>query len=193
MEKERLKMLLNVVAILAVASAVAILVMRIFSPYHENYTTKVEQLFSEYNVNLDPVYCTQTLLDGNNSKLTAYYCTVDANINISDKNVTAEFVARGNLLVLQEGNKLYLYKLEPSTNEILRKTPITDDVKNVITKVTLIMDNYALCKEWTSNSDIECYIPTNKAPLGNAIIIYAPLFELVKDDSGNITRVIVHV
>ena len=181
---------------LGLAALIAIFLTYAFFYYlfpvaDHQYTDRVKDLFKEYNVGLDPVTCRSVLVTGVRDGTHTYYCTVDANVNLHETNHHIYYVARGNLLVVDEGNRLLLYKLEPYSGAPLSMNRIPEKYAEALLPITLVVDNKALCISSTG-SVVSCYVPTNKAPLGKATILYAPLIDFTVQD-GNIAKVVVHV
>ncbi len=178
-------------AFLLVLFAVALTMLYYDMGQAKDARDTVKAMFQEYNVNLTPVTCKQAIVKDENGLEDAYACTVDATIQLNDQNINTEYVARGKLLVIKDGNQLLLFKLEPWDNGPFTRTEIPDYVAEALSKVTLVFGNHALCTTKMGNT-VSCYFPTNKAPIGNATIVYAPLIDL-EIENNQVSKVIVHV
>lgn len=176
--------------LIAIGAAVAVWLYAV-EYTKQDLTSSAIELFKEYNVPLNVVKCGAFAIHQGNNVTIAYSCTVDANVNLRDKNTSTKFIARGNLIVVKDENNLYLYKLEPVPSEPLEEVNVPDDVRRALSSVTLVMGDRMLCKQFRRDY-MKCYIPTNRATYGNASIVYEPLFEIYKE-GNTIEKVIVHV
>lgn len=137
----------------------------------------------DYNVPLDLVTCRPTP--------TGPLCTADANIQVPDTN-GIRYTARADVLIVEDGNTLTIVKLTPPPETtMIREAEIPDEVREAIGKITLVFGDTMYCITNTATK-LKCYIPTNQAPLGNATIKFAPLFEIQFEDN-NVTSVLVYV
>ena len=161
---------------------------------HLDRIQQISATLAEYNV---PDFLVQECQDAPIGTL----CTLDVEIKLPDKNITALYYARGKVLLYNESNKLVLYKLEPAPENpfVLEEMNIPDNIREALSKVTLVIGNRMFCEQYVATSvdgtvtrHYKCYIPTNVAPIGKTTIYYAPLFE-IDDNNGEIVRVIVHV
>lgn len=155
-----------------------------FGSMDQNVTGKASALISEYNVPLNVRQCIEDY--------EGYICQADANINLPDNNTGIHFVATAQVLITQEGNDLYIVKLTPGFDYgHLVKYRIPDNIKEALTNLTLVASDYMYCTT-ASSTEYRCYVPTNMAPLGNATLYYAPLFEITMD-GNTVKKVLVYV
>lgn len=176
--------LLMYCVVLALVVLLSALLVYIFWHIEGNTTGDVAKLLSEYNVPLEVKQCTKDY--------EGYVCQADANILLPDKNTDVEFIATAQVFITQEDNALYIVKVTPGFDAgHLFKQEIPENIKEVLKAITLVVSDKMYCLT-ASEREYRCYIPTNIAPMGNATLYYAPLFE-IEIDNNTVKRVVVHV
>jgi len=147
---------------------------------------EVTTLLKDYNVPLTVSNCTSTTIGP--------ICDTYSDINIPDKNTNIKLQAVAKVAFIKEKNALIMVKIDPYFGDTnLKYEKIPADVKKALSNITVLVTDNMVCLPTSNDQNMECYIATNMAKLGNGELFYAPLFKIVRDENGAIDRVIVYV
>lgn len=172
------------VGVLVAFVIVSYLLLQYTNSKMAEYSSAAQEILDEYNAQLIAYDCEPSNL--------GYICSADATVKLPDSNTGVKIFATAQVLIEQDGNTLNIVKLSPATeSQILQKVEIPSDVREVLQKITFVVSDYMYC-ESAKDTEYVCYIPTNMAPLGNAVLYYAPLFR-IQLDNGEVSVIKVYV